>query len=116
MSEPGQPAAVWHFAAGRPPEVQSRRLLCERPLLIRIADGPDLTLMRTPGADRELTVGFLLSEGFISGLAELGTLEVCEDAPDRVRVALVHPPPESAARRRGMLITSACGLCGRERI
>lgn len=106
-------AVVFHPDGAREPA--SRDLLVESALTIRLAGGPDITLMRTPGADRELVIGFLRSEGLIAGLADLGALEQCEDREDAVRVALAAAAPREGDRR-SLLVGSACSLCGREHI
>jgi FdhD protein len=48
----------------------------ERPLEIRVAGETVAITMRTPGADHALA-GFLLSEGIIRSVDDLGTLSHC---------------------------------------
>lgn len=75
--------------------------------------------MRTPGQDDELALGFLLGEGLIEGVAGVGPSESREktarDEPiSTQRIRLLHPPREDLQRvSRGLLTSSACGLCGR---
>jgi FdhD protein len=78
--------------------------------------------MRTPGADRELAAGFLLSEGIVHDSADIGAVDVCRhpDHPDVhnvVNVFLLGPARErldaSLAARRNVTATSSCGICGR---
>src|SRR5262245_57992645 len=91
--------------------------------------------MRTPGADRELTAGFLLSERVLKGADDLGTIAHCRDAagkPDGgpaesadadqaaenvVNVTLTGRSAadldQMLAERRRTLTSSSCGLCGR---
>jgi FdhD protein len=97
----------------------------EEPLEIRLNGASFAVIMRTPGADRDLTAGFLLSERIITGAEELGTIRHCDDpngehAPNVVNVVLED---SAAARidtllasRRTMTATSACGVCGRRTI
>lgn len=97
----------------------------EEPLEIRIASDPLVTLMRTPGEDHFLTAGFLYSEGIIGGLADLGKIAHCGRPSDDGYGNLVDvsPGPGVAlapervgrAERRGV-VTSACGVCGRQSI
>src|SRR5512145_1030421 len=49
-------------------------LVGEEPLEIRIADRPITVTMRTPGHDLELGTGFLLTEGWIIGSAQIARL------------------------------------------
>lgn len=97
----------------------------EEPLEIRIAGDPFATIMRTPGEDHALAVGFLHSEGIIHDLADLGRVFHCgrPSDPGYGNLLDVAPGPGSAlapelagATRRGTVIASACGVCGRERI
>ena len=57
-------------------------VVAEEPLEIR-AQGETLAItMRTPGADRELAVGFLLSEGIVASRDDIGSVSHC-GRPDR---------------------------------
>lgn len=100
------------------------RVVTEEPLAIRI-DGDTLSVtMRTPGHDRELALGFLLSEGAIrsaddiSSLAHCGKEEARENTLDVVLAPGVRPPIDEHGElaRRGTLVSSACGVCGRRTI
>ena len=51
----------------------------EEPLEIRLQGSPFIVTMRTPGADRELAAGFLLSERIIANADDLGTIRHCTD-------------------------------------
>ncbi|MBX9604518.1 MAG: formate dehydrogenase accessory sulfurtransferase FdhD [Bryobacteraceae bacterium] len=71
--------------------------------------------MRTPGADRELAAGFLLSEAIVCRREELVSLR--ESGPGAATSwvaaelsAEVEIPPDAG---RAVLTTSACGVCGR---
>jgi FdhD protein len=102
-------------------------LAVEAPLAIEIcyerAGQPVIRLlavtMRTPGSDEELAIGFLLAEGLIEGRADVGgggALEV-NSRDERIptwRVSLTRAPREDWQRvSRGLITSSACGLCGR---
>jgi FdhD protein len=92
----------------------------EAPLEVRVNGERFAVMMRTPGADRPLALGFLFSEGVIGGRADVAAVDVWPDDPvlgNRVNVIVA----ERAARalrehpdeRRHVAVTSACGLCGR---
>lgn len=93
-------------------------LIREEPLLIAAGGGEVLT-MRTPGADEDLALGFLLSEGAIASLAPVERVactagDLQSLTPDRVDVTLRGV---DVARLRGRLtrtheIRSSCGACG----
>ena len=93
----------------------------EEPLAIRLHGQPFAVIMRTPGDDRELAAGFLLSERIIRGPDDLGAIEHCRDGEARentVNVSLVDP--EAAVRalesRREVTSSASCGVCGRRTI
>jgi FdhD protein len=96
----------------------------EEPLEIRLSGRAFAVIMRTPGADRELAAGFLLSEQVIASADDLGTIEHCtdakaaEDAANIVNVTLTRPSLADAAlaERRQTTTNSSCGLCGRRTI
>ena len=94
----------------------------EEPLEIRLSSDPLVTLMRTPGEDHFLTAGFLFSEGIISGVADLGKVAHCGRPHDRGYGNLVDvaPGPGSAFApehsERRSVVSSACGVCGRQTI
>lgn len=101
-------------------------VIVEEPLAIRLAGDTLAVTMRTPGHDRELVLGFLWSEGVlrssddVSGLAHCGRLGA-EGHDNVMEVTLapgVRPPLDEQGElaRRGTLISSACGVCGRRTI
>ena len=97
----------------------------EEPLEIRLDGQVFAVIMRTPGADRELTAGFLLSERLITHPDDLGVIRYCTDAegaaaPNVINVTLapsaagrVH---HAVAERRMVTTNSSCGVCGRKSI
>jgi FdhD protein len=102
----------------------SDEIAVEEPLEIRLAGDTFATIMRTPGDDRFLTAGFLYCEGVIHGLDDLGKIAHCGRPTDAGYGNLVDVAPgpgtalapERATERRGTIVSSACGVCGRERI
>jgi len=94
----------------------------EEPLEVRLHGKSFAVIMRTPGADRELAAGFLLSEGVIHSHDDLGAVEHCRhpDHPDVHNIVDVYLIGEAVARvadhleqRRNIMTSSSCGLCGR---
>ena len=99
----------------------------EEPLEIRLHGRPFAVIMRTPGADLELTAGFLLSERVIAASDDLGTIEHCTDprtagSPETianvVNVTLTDTSrlDHAFAEQRQVTTSSSCGLCGRRTI
>jgi FdhD protein len=105
-------------------------LAVEEPLEIRIRSaqgGPVssfVTTMRTPGNDEELTAGLLFAEGVVESPADLIALERPADPridPElKANVLIGTLSPEAFERaaglRRGTVMGSACGVCGKTSI
>ena len=68
---------VWRIGAGAQAVDDDDRLTAEEPLSISVAGDVAVTTMRTPGHDRELAMGFLLSEGLVRGVSDVGTIAHC---------------------------------------
>ena len=84
----------------------------EEPLQIRV-NGQDLAItMRTPGHDRELTAGFLHSEGIVGNAADIA--DFASNERGGVDVTLRGKMPELGARN--FYMTSSCGVCGKASI
>jgi FdhD protein len=105
--------------AGEPPEDLAAT---EEPLEVRLHGKSFAVIMRTPGADRELAAGFLLSEGVIHSHDDLGAVEHCRhpDHPDVHNIVDVYlvggatkRVEEHLEQRRNIMTSSSCGLCGR---
>jgi FdhD protein len=91
----------------------------EEPLEIRVRGRAVSVTMRTPGHDDELAIGFLLTEGLISGAADVLRIEACDRNEDGnlLNVALapeVHVDFEKLTRH--VFASSSCGLCGKATI
>src|SRR6187399_3226965 len=77
----------WH-----PPALDA--VTVEDPLEIRVEGRSIAVVMRTPGNDRELAAGFLLSEGVIRSADDLFEISTCpslEPGYSAVEVLLRHP-------------------------
>jgi len=94
----------------------------EEPLEVRLHGRSFAVIMRTPGADRELAAGFLLSESVIRSHDDLGAVEHCHhpEHPEVHNIVDVYLLGDAAAglearleQRRNILTSSSCGLCGR---
>jgi FdhD protein len=95
-------------------------LAVEEPLEIRV-DGEPLTVtMRTPGDDIDLAAGFLFTEGLLGGLDEVHEIRMCDENVAAVTAkpghALRYQDADAAGSARKFLMTSACGVCGKDSI
>lgn len=103
-------------------------LATEEPMEIRLRSGkrmhPVTVTMRTPGADFELAAGLLFSEGIVTRRDQLSRIEYCVEcegsAAQQYNIVTAVTTPGTVADffipGRSFGMTSACGLCGRERI
>jgi len=100
-------------------------VVAEEPLEIRVQGETLAITMRTPGADRELAVGFLFAEGVIGSRDDVGRVSHCgrpdqEGYGNTIDVAagagVSLDIDRLSATRRGTLTTSACGVCGRRSV
>jgi FdhD protein len=97
----------------------------EEPLDVRLHGRSFAVIMRTPGDDRALAAGFLLSERVIRSAADIGAIEHCRH-PDRaishhvvdvfLRGDRARRVPEILDARRQLIANSSCGVCGRATI
>lgn len=92
------------------------RVAVELPLEVRLEGEPFSVIMRTPGADEDLAVGFLFTEGVIRNAGEIRRVELAE-APNVINVRLSRARaeilPELLGLRRQVTTNSSCGMCGR---
>lgn len=109
--EPGGPAG----------SEREEQLATEEPLEIRIGDRRLAVTMRTPGADFELAVGWLHGEGVVRSHEDVRAVRYCTDVvlePEErfnvVTVELADPLAAAPLAARSFVVSSACGVCGRD--
>jgi FdhD protein len=118
-SDAVRPVAIERFAsASRSPG--DDRVAHEEPLEIQVGAAPLAVVMRTPGRDRELALGFLLTEGVLGSPDEILALRHESVTPDpaaagNVIRALLRPGVrvDVDALRRNFYAGSSCGVCGK---
>ncbi|SRR5579875_645443 len=121
LSIKNRPAVRWRLSQdGFDPVVET--LAVEEPLEIRLGGKRFTLTMRTPGHDRELAAGFLLAEGFINSIEELGEVRAVtnsrgEPEPNAIDIVLCVPAAGLRERlKRNFTISSSCGVCGKTSI
>jgi FdhD protein len=90
-------------------------LVVEAPMEIRLGGEPIAVVMRTPGHDEDLALGFALTEGIVSSPADLAGVEAVDS--DRWELRLsdgVQVDPTGF--QRNFYATSSCGVCGKASI
>lgn len=93
----------------------------EEPLEIRLGDRSLAVVMRTPGNDRELAAGFLVSEGIVRHANDVLDIVRCgQGAEAEPNVLTVHLAPRVQVDwdrlTRHSFASSSCGLCGKTSI
>lgn len=94
-------------------------LITEEPLLIKVNDEELATVMRTPGNDRELAVGFLFSEGIIKKVDDIQMVSSqgadAEESNNLVNIKL-KDGIKIDKKERSYEVRTSCGVCGRKKI
>jgi len=97
----------------------------EEPLEIRVAGEVVGVLMRTPGDDHRLALGWLFSEGLLSSADDVSAVFHCGRADDEGYGNAIEIAPSSSGgidlsrldtSRRSFTAGSACGVCGRKAV
>ena len=94
----------------------------EEPLEIRVEGESLAVVMRTPGHDREVAAGFLLSEEVIRSARDLFDITTCVPSGDgskgnAVDVALANPASfDRKNLTRHVFTSSSCGICSKASI
>ena len=122
-------ASVTHWHEHRQ-QLREDALAVEEPLEVRLNHRSLAIIMRTPGNDVELAMGFLLTEGVIARPADVLSIEEEIDdeglpLPNVLNVRQVVPDShtqqesgqgEHSAFERHFAVSASCGLCGKNRI
>ena len=121
MAEPFGELPVWRYRQGHVEQAPDR-VVVEEPLEIRLGGEPFQVLMRLPGLEKELALGFLFTEGIVRDLAEVITIHFCGTAtdpllpPNVVDVMLTEAALARRGRRHLEVSYSSCGLCAKEAV
>jgi FdhD protein len=111
---------IRRLSAGGRPGLRSDSLAVEAPLELRIRGRGVAVTMRTPGHDRELAAGFLLTERIITERRELKDIAACRGSlePENTMDIFLATGVEVDFARltRHVYATSSCGLCGKATI
>ncbi|HLZ58580.1 MAG TPA: formate dehydrogenase accessory sulfurtransferase FdhD [Ktedonosporobacter sp.] len=108
-------------------QLHEEQITVEEPFEVHIGQQSLAVIMRTPGHDHELAMGFLFTEGVIHAADDILKIEDALD-PDGlplanvVNVELRHRrqqeafQPQPAAFERHFAVSASCGLCGKNSI
>ncbi len=93
----------------------------EEPLEIRVEGQSVAVVMRTPGHDRELAAGFVLTEGIVRDGKDIFEITSClttgDSAGNGVDITLADPGQFDLTKlSRHVFSSSSCGICGKATI
>ncbi len=116
MADTSRSISVIRVEDGREAGPARDQVAAEEPMEIRLDSVPLAVLMRTPGQEQDLVLGFALTEGIVSSPKEVARVDDLGDG-DRYQLVLsegVSVDPEQF--RRNTFTTSSCGVCGKASI
>jgi FdhD protein len=116
--------AIARHAGGAAGAVRDDELAVEEPLELRVGGRSVAVVMRTPGHDRELAAGFLVTEGIVRRRDDVLDLVRCAAAEENpatagnVIDALLAPGAavDLARLTRHVFTSSSCGVCSKATI
>ncbi|MGI8435793.1 MAG: formate dehydrogenase accessory sulfurtransferase FdhD [Chthoniobacterales bacterium] len=112
-------AKIIRLTAGEGATEQPDQIALEAPLEIRVEGHSVAVVMRTPGHDRELAAGFLLTENLIRSASDIFEITLCGSSADDnvVDITLRDPASFDPARlTRNVFSSSSCGVCSKATI
>lgn len=115
-------AEILRLASGQSPQRARDQLAKEEPLEIRVRGRSVAVTMRTPGHDKELAAGFLVSEGLIHERSDVVEIAYCQrgEAADFENTLNVFLAPsveiDFEKLTRHVFASSSCGVCGKASI
>ncbi|CAN5572390.1 formate dehydrogenase accessory sulfurtransferase FdhD [soil metagenome] len=109
---------VVRYTAGARAIERPDQLAAEAPLEIRVEGHSVAVVMRTPGHDRELAAGFLLTENLVRSAADVFDITQCGAGQGEVvNVTLADPAAFDPAKlTRNVFSSSSCGVCSKATI
>ncbi|OGR25282.1 MAG: formate dehydrogenase family accessory protein FdhD [Desulfobacca sp. RBG_16_60_12] len=121
MVDPIKEFPMWRWRQGGVTATRDA-VVVEEPMEIRLGGEPFQVLMRLPGWEKELALGFLYTEGIVRALSEVITIHFCGTAtdpmlpPNVVDVSLTEAALARRGRRHLEVSYSSCGLCAKEAV
>lgn len=95
-------------------KVTKDNVVDEKPFTIQIDQVGSFTLLATPRDLQELAVGFLFTEGVIESFSDI--LKISVDKLDQSIISFSVKNPHRVKSKRNLIVTSGCGMCGKDNI
>lgn len=112
-------ASILRHEAGQSSTERLDHVAAEEPLEIRIEGHSVAVVMRTPGHDRELAAGFLVTENLVHAASDIFDITQCgtTNEDNVINVTLRNPALfEPAKLTRHVFSSSSCGICSKATI
>jgi FdhD protein len=90
----------------------TRQVAAEEPLTIYVDGEPLVVLVRTPGHDRELALGYLLTEGLVDSARDVAFPDADRGREGRLHVELAPGVALGCSAVGAPKVWPVCGLCG----
>ena len=117
--ETSRTAQVLRYTGGAKSGERLDEVATEEPLELRIEGHSVAVVMRTPGHDRELAAGFLLTENLIRTPSDIFDITACGSSGDDqvINVTLKDPSAFDPTKlTRNVFSSSSCGVCSKATI
>ncbi|MEM6279819.1 MAG: formate dehydrogenase accessory sulfurtransferase FdhD [Verrucomicrobiota bacterium] len=119
-AEPDREIELLRYTTQSGPVQTSDFVAAEEPLEVRVNHQSVAVMMRTPGHDEELAIGFLFTENVIRSAEEIVSIESVEDL-DRESIGNVlevtlESEVDLSDLTRHVFTSSSCGVCGKATI
>ena len=117
-----RPVSLTRLEGTAAAEMRNDSLAVEEPLEIRVDGQSIAVVMRTPGHDRELAAGFLVTEGIVRQREDVLDLVYCRGdggAPEENILDVLLAPGvavDLARLTRHVFTSSSCGICSKATI
>lgn len=112
--------SLYRYREGNPIREDKDFVASEEPLEVQVNGRSVSVMMRTPGHDEELAIGFLYTEGVIEGAAEIREMRHLTDLDRASQGNLLEVEIEGDASldqlTRHVFTSSSCGVCGKATI
>jgi FdhD protein len=122
LAQTTRPVSLARIDGAAAAEVREDSLAAEEPLEIRVGGHSVAVVMRTPGHDRELAAGFLVTEGIVNRREDVLDLVYCRSdggAPEENILDVLLAPGavvDVARLTRHVFTSSSCGICSKASI
>ncbi len=122
LSKATRTVAIARHEGAAAPVVRDDAIAAEEPLEIRVGGQSVAVVMRTPGHDRELAAGFLVTEGIVRRREDVLDLIYCRGdggKPEENILDVILAPGakvDLARLTRHVFTSSSCGICSKATI